>query len=281
MPVFLNGASNQNKPKPSASLTKFYPLLTGRPTSSIGWFSSTTPTLKEKINNMRRIIDGLTITNKGDAPVFSYDDIDLNDVNDLIELTDQDQFLLAKNIPISTTIAYADAYFLGFQKMTTTINYKQTSLLVPIIQFVFYYSDGSFAKKILLDADELDPNTLTSLHYTYIDEAMEGITMQTIYDKATAYYFNTDMRTLLDQMPVIAAKNKKSDKDILRAYGHLKYMQAAQTFNPAQLSAFVHALTLHSANKAFLSQLLLQYPELTFASLSEQFELAAQTFPSL
>lgn len=273
MPVFLNGKTTPTSKKPTQSLTKYYPLLTGRTTSSIGWFSSANQTVFDKIDSMGRIIEGLITANNGDTPDFTYESFNLSDLRPLIELTDKDQFLLQKNVPGDHEIY--DVYLFGYEKMTTTVAHKQTNLLVPII-----YAESSL-NNLLISPTSLDPEMWSSYTEPTTSEILKNITMETLYNHSFDYYFHTNMRDLLTDMPKIAKTKSIDDTQIIKGYSIIKHFQATQPFNPIQLGAFVKELTLNSANAPLLNQLLLQFPELTFASLSEQFELAAPTFKPL
>ena len=281
MPVFLNGQTAPKNAKPSKSLTKYYPLLTGRPTSTIGWFSSNHKTVFDKIDSMGKTIEALILANNGDSPEFNVSGsvIDTTEAQRIVELSNHDQFLLAKDVQGSYTTY--DVYLLGFEKMSTSVNHKQTNLLIPII-----YATGP-NDSFVLSTETMDPQGWTSYTDDIISDVLKNITLQELYDHAMTYYFNTDMRDLLTSMPSMAKQQSKKsslsldDKYIIQSYAIIKHFQAAKPFNPIQLGAFVRELTRNSSDVPLLNQLLLQFPELTFASLSEQFELAAPTFPSL
>ena len=273
MPVFLNGKSSQKSKAPSKSLTKYYPLLTGRPTSTIGWFSSTNTSVFSKFQSLVRTIDALIVANNGDTPSFTYHTPEKSNVINLIELTNKDQFLIASDVP-GDYDTY-DVYLIGFEKMSAHVAHKQSNLLVPVL---FIENDR---ESMLVGPSNLDPESWDDLTNPTLQEVLENLPMQDLFDHATTYYFNTDMRQLLTDMHTIAKSKSIDDKIILADYGLIKRYQATQSFNPIQLGAFVRELTKNSSDVPLLNQFLLQFPELTFASLSEQFELAAPTFKSL
>lgn len=273
MPVFLNGKSSQKSKKPSKSLTKYYPLLTGRPTSTIGWFSSANATLFGKFQSMSRTVDALIVANNGDSPTFTYAVPDKSYIIDMIALTNKNQFLIASGVP--GDYSTYDVFLIGFEKMTTRVAHKQTNILVPVILIM------NDSESILVGPSNIDPESWDDLGNPTVQEVLKNISMQELFDHATDYYFNTDMRQLLTDMPVIAKAKSYEDKHILGAYGLVKRYQTTEPFNPIQLGAFVRELTKNSADVPILNQFLLQFPELTFASLSEQFEIAAPTFKSL
>lgn len=273
MPVFLNGKSAQKSKAPSKSLTEYYPLLTGRPTSTIGWFSSANKTLFDKFQTMNRTVEALTVANNGDAPTFTYAVPDKAYIIDLIALTNKNQFLIASDV--QGDYDTYDVFLIGFEKMTTRVAHKQTNILVPIILIM------NDSESILVGPSNIDPESWDDLGNPTVQEVLKNISMQELFDHATNYYFNTDMRQLLTDMPVIAKSKSYEDKHILGAYGIVKRYQTTESFNPIQLGAFVREVTKNSADVPMLNQFLLQFPELTFASLSEQFEIAAPTFKSL
>lgn len=271
MPVFLNGAAPTSA-KPKNSLTKYYPLLTGKPTNTIGWFNTNYVTINDKMQSIIRAIDGLIVKNNGDVPEFKYSIPDEDAILKLISLTG-DHLLLKKDVPGDYSMY--DVYLIGFEKLRATVNYKQSNFLVPIL----YFKDTTGSSNMLFHASVIDPNEYADIS-TY-EEVLKNITTQELFDQAHDFYFNKNMSVLLTDMPKIAKKKQFNDNDVLEAYIILKHYQAENKFNAVQLGAFVKEITKNSNDQAKLGQLLLQLPELTFASLSEQFEISSQAFPPL
>lgn len=277
MPVFLNGQGPTKPAVPAKTLSKIYPLLTGRPSSVIGWFSSANTNLHQKFESITGSIDALRLKNNGDMPQFTSDTPSYEAIEYLLKLTStKNEFLLEANV--QGLYSTFDIYVIGFDKLTTRIMGRQSNFLVPVIAM----KNTSTNDNTIIDSSYFDPNV-----YSYaptdsdLIEAISNIEMQSLYDHLINFYYATNMRNLLTNMPSIAKSKGLSDKNILMAYTLLKHYLPQKPFNAVQLGAFVKELTINSADKALLSQQLLQFPELTFASLSEQFEAQSKIIPSL
>lgn len=277
MPVFLkNNGSNSTPAAPKAkSLTSVNPLLTGRPTSTIGWFNNVSETIADKINTMITTIDGSITANNNETPVFNYTEYKQYNAHDLIKLN-KNSSLKIKTVRVNYTDY--DVYFTGFQKMTTSVNGRAINILVP--SFITFDNNPN-NHSIAFSAESIDPNTFSTNNFDLMMKILYEVTMTELYEYLIDFYFKTNHRSLLTSMPATAKKEGMSDTEIFNAYTVLKNIVTAPSFNAAQLGDFVQELRTHTSDIASLSQLMLQFPELTFASLSQQFDALEQTFTSL
>lgn len=279
MPIIIGNtpSSTNNKPKPTRVLLKnAVPMLTGRPTSTIGWFSSTYLSLADRYDSFQKQIEAI-ITKKGTNVHFekSNDRISDSEANMLTILT-EDTFKI-KEFYSNTLNEDVVAYFVGFTTMSATIDKKAIKMLVPNIYFKTQSSSYS-----LVSYENIDPDSYRSLTKADLDLLSE-ISMTEFYDTLMRYYFNTDFHKMLTDIPKNAQKHitTPNDIDTVMTYKNIKDINHLIKFNAAQLSTFVTSLVTETKDYAKLKQILLQFPELTFASLSQQFELLEPTLPPL
>lgn len=279
MPVFLKNNGSDPTPTPAAPkaklLTSVNPLLTGRPTSTIGWFNNVSETMADKINTMITTIDGSITANNNQPPLFNYTEYRQYDAQDLITLN-QNSSLKIKTVNVHNT--QFDIYFTGLQKMTTSVNGRAINILVPSFMT---FNDRLKTNSIAFSAESIDPVHISTYNRDLMLEILAELTMTEFYNYLIDFYFKTNHRPLLTSMPTTAKNKGMSDNQIFGAYKVLKNIVTAPSFNAAQLGDFVQELRTHTSDIGSLSQLMLQFPELTFASLSQQFDALEQTFTSL
>lgn len=273
MPVFLNNQTGTTKPvAPKQLLTKYYSLLTGNPNQSRGWFGNSTPLFFDKYTNIIRTIEG-TITKTGESPQLSLNDpfITGYDLRDLYHAIKELNPQLLDYFKIDQTLDNPNdkAYLFGFSEMEISNKGLHSKQLYPNI---FIENLNNYAEITSLD-------TFEYRHLDATDEVAK-IDMAILYQTAMKYYFNTNMQQLLVDI-ANSVQTTDNERQALLIYDNLKKLQGKASFNAAQLGAFVQTLLKKSPNKNILNQKLLQFPELTFASLSEQFEIQANAFDDL
>lgn len=276
MPIIIGSdpkKSSSNLPKkPRVLLKTAVPMLTGRPTSTIGWFSSTYKTLGDRFDSLQKQVEAI-ISQKGTSVSFEKGNATPSSsyLNTVVDLTDDK--LKIKSFFSKEYNTTVEAYICGFNTLSTTYNKKSIKMLVPTIGFKI---NGGF---IAVSSESIDPEYFSSLDKSMI-ALLDEISMTEFYDALMRYYFNTDFNDMLSKMPKIG-KNTYSDIDIVESYKIIKSINGLIKFNAAQLSAFVTSLITETNDYAKLKQIILQFPELTFASLSQQFEALEPTLKPL
>lgn len=278
MPVIIGANSTKTSaPKQARVLLKnAVPMLTGRPTSTIGWFSNTYLNLSDRFDSFQKQVEAI-ITKKGTNVHFEKSNTQIPSRHAQLLTTLTGDTFKIKSFYSNSFGLDVTAYFVGFTTMSATIDKKTTKLLIPSIYF-----DTDNNQHAFISSKNIDPDDYESLGKNEIDLLSE-ISMTEFYDTLMRYYFNTDFHKMLTSIPKNAKKHSSNPDDIdtVIVYKSIKDINTLVKFNAAQLSAFVSSLIAETSDYAKLKQVLLQFPELTFASLSQQFELLEPTLPPL
>ena len=283
MPIIVGNSSKANSlsvnaagKKPTQSLTKYFPTLTGEPTRTMGWFNSHHKTIKDRFRAYEmQLEDEIQKSTNGDIPKIKYKSYgDTNDIRTFIKLTG-DTTLVKDNVPFE--YGTASVYLIGFQTITATIQAKPKKFTIPVLAITDNMFNITIVNATLIDYEYYMTSDLKKNIY----EALDEITMQELFDTAKKYYFNTNITKVMEDMVDNATGMNEADAKILRSYTMIKRMQGARPLNAVQLAAFVNKMRKKSTNIALLQRYLLQFPELTFASLSQQFEDLAPQMPIL
>lgn len=281
MPIYINNGNKATPPKKAPdSLKTINRLLTGRPDTLVGWFNSNVSSVEDKIKKIHEQIMLLS-SDPGKINV-SYTSFQNSKkiFYDLTKLDHNNSMRIKANISQSSTNGLYDAYLLGFSKITARVDDKSTSSLVPLLYFRNTMLSDS-TSDVLIDSKIVSSSSLTTL----VCSLLSSISMQELYDHAMKYYFQTDFSQFLIDMPgsKTATNYSADDHDVklLNAYQIFMSINKHLQLSNKTLARFTHTLMLNSPNKSMLKQLLLQTPELSFASLSTQFADKAKTFDLL
>jgi hypothetical protein len=279
MPVYLDKNKQPiNSPKKSSSLKSINPLLTGRPDTVVGWFNKSLPTVLEKLNAIRDQAKN-AVDNQGDLRTSTVENYRnrLEDIEALVSLDTNHNSRLAKIVP-SGTGADCDVYLLGFSKISF-YGARTVSTVVPIL----YLSTGSVVDGIGFQ----HPASIFAPFTPYETNAgpiLHQITLESLYNHATDYYLNSDFDQMLINMATNAQQvfsPDEKDVKVLSAYQLFKELNPSITFSNKTLATFTSILMDNAYDKSVMKQLLLQFSELSFASLSSQFAEKAKTFDLL
>lgn len=289
MPIYINNGNKATPPKKAPdSLKTINRLLTGRPDTLVGWFNSNVSSVEDKIKKIDEQI--MLLSSDPDKINVSYTSFQNSKeiFYDLTKLDHNNSMRIKANISQSSTNGpyqsstngLYDAYLLGFSKITARVDDKSTSSLVPLLYFRnTVFSDST--SDVLIDSKIVLSGSLTTL----VCSLLSSISMKELYDHAMKYYFQTDFSQFLIGMPGSKTATNYSaddhDAKLLNAYQIFMSINKHLQLSNKTLARFTHTLMLNSPNKSMLKQLLLQTPELSFASLSTQFADKAKTFDLL